>query len=107
MVKMIRHNNMDMLEDFIKRGYNQYDKIWYMADGVYSMYGDFPRKKELLYLLEKYPKFHLYFDDAHGAGWTGINGCGSVFEDFKDSEKVVLISTLAKGFGSIGGIADF
>jgi 7-keto-8-aminopelargonate synthetase-like enzyme len=107
MVKMIRHNNMEMLEDFIKRGYNQYDKIWYMADGVYSMYGDLPHKKELLYLLEKYPKFHLYFDDAHGVGWTGINGCGSVFEYFKHSEKVVLISTLAKGFGSIGGIAIF
>jgi 7-keto-8-aminopelargonate synthetase-like enzyme len=107
MVKMIRHNSMEMLEDFIKRGYNQYDKIWYMADGVYSMYGDLPHKKELLYLLEKYPKFHLYFDDAHGVGWTGLNGSGSIFEDFKHSEKVVLISTLAKGFGSIGGIAIF
>lgn len=107
MVKMIRHNSMEMLEDFIKRGYNQYDKIWYMADGVYSMYGDLPQKKELLYLLEKYPKFHLYFDDAHGVGWTGTNGCGSVFEYFKHSERVVLISTLAKGFGSIGGIAIF
>jgi 7-keto-8-aminopelargonate synthetase-like enzyme len=107
MVKMIRHNNMEMLEDFIKRGYNQYDKIWYMADGVYSMYGDVPHKKELRYLLEKYPKLHLYFDDAHGVGWTGTNGCGSIFEYFKDSDRVVLISTLAKGFGSIGGIAIF
>src|SRR5690606_17786387 len=59
------------------------------------------------YLLEKYPKFNLYFDDAHGVGWTGKNGCGSIFEYFKDSERVVLISTLAKGFGSIGGIAIF
>lgn len=107
MVKMIRHNNMEMLEDFIKRGYNQYNKIWYMADGVYSMYGDLPHKKELLYLLEKYPKLHLYFDDAHGVGWTGNKGCGTVFGSFKYNERVVLISTLAKGFGSIGGIAIF
>ena len=107
MVKMIRHNNMEMLEEFIKRGYNQYDKIWYMADGVYSMYGDLPHKTELLYLLEKYPKLHLYFDDAHGVGWTGVNGCGSVFEHFKHSERVILMSTLAKGFGCIGGIAVF
>ncbi len=107
MVKMVRHNSLEMLEDFIKRGYNQYDKIWYMADGVYSMYGDLPHKKELLFLLEKYPKLHLYFDDAHGVGWTGKNGCGSVFEFFKHSDRVVLISTLAKGFGSIGGIAVF
>lgn len=107
MVKMIRHNSIEMLEEFIKRGYNQYEKIWYMADGVYSMYGDLPHKKELLYLLEKYPKLYLYFDDAHGVGWCGKNGCGSVFEYFKHSERVVLISTLAKGFGSIGGIAIF
>ena len=107
MVKMIRHNNMEMLENFIQRGYNQYDRIWYMADGVYSMYGDLPRKEELLHLLEKYPKLHLYFDDAHGVGWTGKNGCGSVFEYFKHSERVILMSTLAKGFGCIGGIAVF
>jgi len=107
MLKMIRHNSMEMLEDFIKKGYNQYDKIWYMADGVYSMYGDLPHKKELLYLLEKYPKLHLYFDDAHGVGWTGKNGSGSVFETFKHSDRVIVISTLAKGFGSIGGIAVF
>ncbi|MGG7034594.1 MAG: aminotransferase class I/II-fold pyridoxal phosphate-dependent enzyme [Flavobacterium sp.] len=107
MVKMIRHNNMEMLEDFIKRGYNQYEKIWYMADGVYSMHGDLPHKEELLRLMEKYPKLHLYFDDAHGVGWTGKNGSGSVFEDFKHSNRVILMSTLAKGFGCIGGIAVF
>lgn len=107
MVKMIRHNNMEMLEDFIKRGYNQYDKIWYMADGVYSMYGDLPKIKELSLLIEKYPKLHLYFDDAHGVGWTGKRGSGSVFEEFKHSDRVILMSTLAKGFGCIGGVAVF
>lgn len=107
MVKMIRHNSMEMLEEFIKRGYNQYDKIWYMADGVYSMYGDVPPKNDLLYLLEKYPKLHLYFDDAHGVAWTGKNGSGSVFEYFKHSNRVVLMSTMAKAFGCIGGIAIF
>ena len=107
MVKMIRHNNMEMLEDFIKRGYNQYEKIWYMADGVYSMYGDLPHINDLLFLLNKYPKLHLYFDDAHGVGWAGKNGSGTVFESFKHHPRVVLVSTLAKGFGCIGGIAVF
>lgn len=107
MVKMIRHNSMEMLEDFIKKSYNLYDKIWFMADGVYSMFGDLPRHQELLKLLEKYPKLHLYFDDAHGVGWTGKNGSGTVFEIYKNNPKVILISTLAKGFGCIGGIAIF
>lgn len=107
MVKMIRHNSMEMLEEFIKRGYNLYDKIWYMADGVFSMYGDTPPKNDLLYLLEKYPKLHLYFDDAHGVAWTGKNGSGSIFEHFKHSERVIVMSTMAKAFGCIGGIAIF
>src|SRR4028119_2244563 len=40
-VDMIRHSNLHMLEEKIKEFGNKYDKIWYMADGVYSMYGDF------------------------------------------------------------------
>lgn len=106
-VKMIRHNDMNMLEDFIKRDYNKYNRIWYMSDGVYSMYGDLPNKAILKILMDKYPKLYLYFDDAHGVGWTGKYGSGTTFEDFKHNNKVIVISTLAKGFGCVGGIAIF
>ena len=40
-VRMIRHSNLEMLEHAIKALRNKARKIWYMADGVYSMYGDF------------------------------------------------------------------
>src|SRR5687767_2487446 len=46
-VEMIKHNRMDMLEDVIKANPNRYNKIWYMVDGLYSMYGDFAPLKEI------------------------------------------------------------
>ena|ERR1700740_92693 len=65
-VEMIRHSRLDILEDIIKENPNKYNKIWYMADGLYSMYGDYAPLKDILYLMEKYGNFHLYIDDSHG-----------------------------------------
>lgn len=106
-VKMVRHSNYELLEDMIKEEYNKYNRIWYMADGVYSMHGDLPDTLKLKALMDKYPKLHLYFDDAHGMSWGGKNGAGNVFDYLGASNRIVLISTLAKGFGCVGGTAIF
>ena len=39
-VEMVRHNHLDMLEDKIKFHSQNRNRIWYMADGIYSMFGD-------------------------------------------------------------------
>ncbi|MEL1240793.1 aminotransferase class I/II-fold pyridoxal phosphate-dependent enzyme [Flavobacterium flavipallidum] len=106
-VKMVRHSNYEMLEEMIQENYNKYNRIWYMADGVYSMHGDLPDTIVLKKLLDKYPKLHLYFDDAHGMGWDGKNGTGYIYDRLGVSNRIVIISTLAKGFGCVGGTAIF
>ena len=106
-IEVIRHSNLEMLEQKILELGNKFEKVWYMIDGVYSMYGDVPPIEDINQLMKKYPQLHLYVDDAHGMGWTGKNGSGNVFSKVKDNGKTVLISTLAKGFGSLGGIAVF
>jgi 7-keto-8-aminopelargonate synthetase-like enzyme len=103
-VEMIKHNRMDMLEDLIKENPNKYNKIWYMADGLYSMYGDYAPLKEIQYLLEKYSTFHFYVDDAHGMSWAGKNGSGYVLSQMSMHPKMVLSTSLAKGFGTGGGV---
>jgi 7-keto-8-aminopelargonate synthetase-like enzyme len=103
-VEMIKHNRMDMLEDLITQNPNKYNKIWYMADGLYSMYGDYAPLKEIEYLLNKYPTFHFYVDDAHGMSWTGKHGNGYVLSQMELHPKMVLSTSLAKGFGTGGGI---
>ena len=106
-VHIIKHNCMDSLDSKIKNLYNKHDKIWYFADGVYSMYGDYAPFKELDRLLNQYDKFHLYIDDAHGMGWTGENGSGVVCNYLKNKEKVILTVSLNKSFAAAGGCIVF
>ena len=59
---MVKHSNMNMLEGHIKRLKDKHEKIWYLADGVYSMYGDFPPAEEINALMSKYEQLYLYID---------------------------------------------
>ena len=105
-VEMIRHNNLEMLEDKIKQLSNKCEKIWYMADGVYSMYGDYAPVTELMDLSNKYPQLHIYFDDVHGMSWNGENGTGYIKSILRDlPENVLLFGTLSKTFGASGAVA--
>ena len=102
-VEMIRHSNLDMLEDKIKQLTTRCNKIWYMADGVYSMFGDFAPILDLMELCKKYPQLHLYFDDVHGMSWRGKNGTGYVLDILKNlPDNVLLFGTLSKTFGASG-----
>lgn len=102
-VEMIRHSNLEMLEDKIKQLTTKCNKIWYMADGVYSMFGDYAPIPELLALTQKYPQLNLYFDDVHGMSWRGKNGTGFIFDAIKElPENCIVVSTLSKTFGASG-----
>lgn len=106
-IEVVRHSNLEMIERKIKKLRDKHDKIWYIMDGVYSMYGDIAPLHELNELAEKHPSLHFYVDDAHGMSWCGTNGSGAVFDTFKSNEKTLLVTTMAKGFGSVGGIVVF
>lgn len=106
-VKTVRHNKLDVLEDFITKYYDQHDKIWYMIDGLFSMHGDLPDMAALEALLEKYPKLWLYADDAHGLSWAGKHGRGYVLSKMEFHQKLILSTSMKKAFGSGGGILVF
>ncbi|MFM2266957.1 MAG: hypothetical protein RL757_398 [Bacteroidota bacterium] len=107
-VELVRHNRMDMLEERIKKLRDKHEKIWYMADGVYSMYGDLAPMKEIGELLDRYDNFYAYLDDAHGMSWTGTHGNGYVLSQMPDlHDKMILLTSLAKGFGACGGVMVF
>lgn len=104
-IEMIRHNNLEMLEDKIKKYRDSKRHIWYMADGIYSMYGDYAPVKELMDLSEKYPQLHFYFDDVHGMSWVGEKGTGYVLDQLGElPENVLLFGTLSKTFGASGAV---
>ncbi len=102
-VEVIRHNAMDALERKLVAYKGKYNKVWYMADGVYSIFGDTAPLDELQALLDRHPHFHLYIDDAHGMGWTGEHGCGFVRSRMAHHDRMVLAISLNKSFAAAGG----
>ncbi|MEY3053274.1 MAG: hypothetical protein RLY31_3059 [Bacteroidota bacterium] len=106
-VEMVRHSRLDYLENRIVKLGREYRKVWYMADGVYSMHGDIAPMLGLTELLDRYEQFHLYLDDAHGMSWTGRHGSGAVLSQAAFHPKMVLLTSLGKAFGSSGGVAVF
>lgn len=104
-LEMIKHNDLNMLEDKIRELSSKCTKIWYFADGIYSMFGDVAPIPELKELMNKYPQLNLYFDDVHGQSWIGKHGTGYVFSQFDPlPENVVIFCTLSKSFGASGGM---
>jgi 7-keto-8-aminopelargonate synthetase-like enzyme len=107
-IDIIRHNRIDHLEAKIEELRKTYKKIWYMADGVYSMYGDMAPMDQIYALLEKYEQFNLYIDDTHGMSWAGPNGTGYVMSQVPYFHpRMILVTSLNKAFGAAGGITVF
>ncbi|MCI5058377.1 MAG: bifunctional aminotransferase class I/II-fold pyridoxal phosphate-dependent enzyme/GNAT family N-acetyltransferase [Flavobacteriales bacterium] len=105
-VELLRHNDLDALEDKLKQlGHKR--RVWYMIDGVYSMFGDYAPMAELQFLTEKYQNLYIYADDAHGMSVFGKHGRGYVLDKWQISERLVLATSLAKGFACGGGVMVF
>lgn len=106
-VTILRHNNMADLEKKIIEYRSKYDRIWYVFDGVFSMFGDSPDYKQINELLNKYKQLYLYIDDAHGTSWSGKHGTGFALSHLELNERIVLIASMTKAFGASGGVFVF
>jgi 7-keto-8-aminopelargonate synthetase-like enzyme len=107
-IETLPHNQMDTLELRIQELSKLHEKIWYLADGVYSMLGDFAPAARLYELMDKYSNFRVFIDDAHGMSWVGENGAGSIVHQMGFlHEQLYMVSSLGKGFGGQGAVAIF
>lgn len=106
-ISLLRHNRLDELEVKLQALAPKHERVWYFLDGIYSMYGDLAPVEALEALLKKYKNLHLYADDAHGMSWAGKNGTGYMLSRMELSNRMVLCSSLAKGFASAGGVFVF
>ncbi len=103
-IEVVRHNDMEALESKIQSFLKTHDNIWYMADGIYSMYGDYAPLDDLKRLLDTYPNFRLYIDDAHGMSITGKHGKGYVLDNIGTLKNTIVALSFAKAYGC-GGAA--
>lgn len=103
-IEYVRHNRMDLLEERVKELRSKHKKIWYMADGIYSMFGDSTPIDEIYHLMDKYPELFYYVDDAHGMSIHGKHGRGFVLGNHDIHPKMALATSLNKAFASGGGV---
>jgi 7-keto-8-aminopelargonate synthetase-like enzyme len=106
-IRIVPHNSIEKLEQKIQVLSKEYHHIWYLADGVYSMYGDLAPVAELGMLLNRYEQLHLYLDDAHGMSWYGKNGKGYVLDCLPIRPRMVVATSLCKAFAAAGGVLVF
>lgn len=94
------HNDLQYLEDVCKK----YPRVAYVCEGAYSV-GGLADLEGLARLKDQYG-LYLYIDDAHALSTQGANGVGyarSVFPEL--DERMMIVASTAKAFGSTGGIA--
>ena len=106
-IHLVRHNRLDELERRIVGLRGTHRRIWYLADGVYSMFGDGAPARGLHELMERHPQLHCYVDDAHGFAWTGRNGCGWFRSRVPHHPRLILAVSLNKAFAAAGGAIVF
>lgn len=105
--ELLPHNCMDKLEERIISLKSKYQKIWYLADGIYSMYGDCCKVEAITRMLNKYSCFYFYADDAHGMSIYGENGRGFVLSKNVIHPKMIVATSLAKAFATGGAVTVF
>ena len=106
-VVSVPHNDLEALEEAIAQADGRYRKIWYLADGVYSMHGDVAPMEGIRRLLDTYDRLWLYVDDAHGVGWAGRHGRGVVLEQIPMHERMIVAVSLVKSIGAGGAALVF
>jgi len=106
-VELLRHGRVDLLEARLAELAGSHPRVWYVVDGVFSMFGDLAPMKALAWLLERFEQLHLYVDDAHGMSWTGERGRGFALEQIPRHERMVVATSLNKAFAAAGGALVF
>ena len=106
-VETVPHRDMVALAHRLAETAGNFHRVWYVADGVYSMYGDTAPVEDVAALQGVYPNLYTYYDDAHGFGWSGKHGRGYVLSKVPLNERMVVAAGLSKSFGALGGLLVF
>lgn len=106
-VEVVRHGELERALDAIRRLAVAHRTVWFAVDGVYSMYGDLVPIELVREALELAPNVRLYVDDAHGMSWAGTHGRGSFLSRMALDERIVLATSLSKGFAAGGACLVF
>ena len=100
-VRFFNHNSAKSLERILST--RERKNALVVVEGVYSLDGDTAHLDKFVEICAKYDAV-LVVDDAHGTGTLGTRGTGILEAMGLQGKVPVVISTLSKTFGGIGGI---
>ena len=98
--KSYLHNDMNHLEKILRRNKDKRKMI--ITDGVFSMDGDMAPLDKIVELAKKYNAMTMV-DDAHATGVIGENGRGTPEHFGVEDEIDIVMGTLSKATGGLGG----
>jgi 5-aminolevulinate synthase len=98
--KIFRHNDTAHLEELIA-AYPDRPKL-IVLESVYSMSGDVAPLAEVVRIAKQYDAV-IYLDEVHAVGMYGPQGAGIAAREGIAEEIDVIMGTMAKGYGTVGG----
>jgi glycine C-acetyltransferase len=100
-IRFFNHNSARSLERILTT--RERPNALVLCEGVYSLDGDTANLREFVELCDRYDA-PLILDDAHGTGTMGASGQGTLEALGLEGRVPIVISTLSKTFGGIGGL---
>jgi 7-keto-8-aminopelargonate synthetase-like enzyme len=100
-IRFFNHNSSKSLERILKT--RERKNALVLCEGVYSLDGDTAPLREFVELCDRYDA-PLILDDAHGTGTLGAGGRGTLEAMGLQGKVPIVVSTLSKTFGGIGGL---
>ena len=100
-IRFFNHNSGKSLERILKT--RERKNALVICEGVYSLDGDRAPLAEFVEICGRYDA-PLIVDDAHGTGTLGTHGRGILEESGLEGKVPIVVSTLSKTFGGIGGL---
>jgi glycine C-acetyltransferase len=100
-IRFFNHNSAKSLERILKT--RERKNALVVCEGLYSLDGDKAMLTEFVELCDRY-EAPLVVDDAHGTGTLGATGRGTLEAMGLQGKVPIVVSTLSKTFGGIGGL---
>jgi 8-amino-7-oxononanoate synthase len=98
-LRVFPHNNLEVLERTLR---STSGRRLIVTESLFSMDGDVAPLRELVELKEKHGAW-LLVDEAHATGVYGATGAGLIAEAGLSARVEIILGTLSKALGSVGG----
>jgi 8-amino-7-oxononanoate synthase len=101
-VRTFPHNDTGRLETLLAKIPRGKTRILVVTESIFSMDGDAAPLRELVELKDRFGAW-LLVDEAHATGLYGATGAGLVAEAGLSARAEIVMGTLSKALGSVGG----